>query len=148
MDEMVSDFYSLCEMTVSQTAARNGVKNIPPATEKENIKALCKAILDPLHKAVGKVQVNSGYRSPKVNAMVGGAAKSQHIRGEAADIVVPGKSVAEVIAIIRELKLPFDQLLDEFGAWVHVSYVKDKPGRGEVLKVRRVGKKVVYTKIA
>jgi len=145
MDEMVGEFYSLCEMTVSQSAARAGLKNDPPPAEKENLKALCKEILDPLHRKVGKVIVNSGYRSLRVNRLVGGADKSQHTKGQAADIIVPGKSVAEVVALIRELKLPFDQLIDEFGAWVHVSFVKDAP-RGEVLKARKKGKLTVYSK--
>jgi hypothetical protein len=53
---------------------------------------------------------------------VGGVGNSQHVRGEAADFIVPGHSVAEVIRWIEQ-NMDFDQAIDEArGSWIHLSY--------------------------
>jgi len=73
---------------------------------------------------------------------IGGARGSQHTRGEAADIYVPGMSVAVLVDKIQSLHLPFDQLIDEFGRWVHVSHTEQP--RRKVLKARIENGKTVY----
>ena len=84
-------------------------------------------VLEPLRVALGvSVRVTSGYRSPEVNAAVGGAASSQHTEGEAADIWVEGMAAEDLARKIVGLGLVFDQLIVERDApaerWVHVSY--------------------------
>jgi len=136
--------FSLDEMTFSQTAVRQGIRNEPDAQEIEALRALVTNVLDPLRDHLGKpVNVSSGFRSGTLNRAIGGASTSQHCLGQAADINVPGMSVAEVVAVIRKLKLPFDQLIDEFGSWVHVSY--SPRNRRQVLIARTVGGKTVYS---
>ena len=49
------------------------------------------------------VTINSGYRTPQYNTKVGGVAHSQHCYGTAADIVVRGKTPAQVAAYARQL---------------------------------------------
>ena len=49
------------------------------------------------------VVINSGYRTPQYNAKVGGVTESQHCYGTAADIVVRGKTPAQVAAYARQL---------------------------------------------
>lgn len=49
------------------------------------------------------VVINSGYRTPQYNAKVGGVTDSQHCYGTAADIVVRGKTPAQVAAYARQL---------------------------------------------
>ena len=49
------------------------------------------------------VTINSGYRTPEYNAKVGGAARSQHCYGTAADIVVKGQTPEAVAAFARTL---------------------------------------------
>ena len=49
------------------------------------------------------VTINSGYRTPQYNAKVGGVTDSQHCYGTAADIVVWGKTPAQVAAYARQL---------------------------------------------
>lgn len=49
------------------------------------------------------IRINSGYRSPSHNKKVGGAPKSQHVQGTAADIVVSGKTPDEVYEAIEQL---------------------------------------------
>ena len=85
-------------------------------------------MLQPLRDYYGAITINSGFRSPEVNKAVGGANTSQHLRGEAADIIIKGVGNDEIWQYIKE-NLPFDQLILEHvkqnnpeGGWVHVSY--------------------------
>jgi zinc D-Ala-D-Ala carboxypeptidase len=143
----VGTFFTLDEFTTSQTAARLSISNNPSAKALDAIQALCLNILDPLRGHLGRpIVVSSGYRSPALNkAVPGSSTTSQHCKGEAADILCPGLTVADVIKVIRELELPFDQLLDEYGSWTHVSY--GPRNRREVLMVRRKKGEVVYRRI-
>ena len=140
-------YFTLEEMTRSQAAARRGLPNQPTTKQLESLKALVRNVLDPLREALGRpVNINSGFRSESVNKAVGGSSSSQHRYGEAADIVVPGLTVEQVVARIRALNLPFDQLIDEFGSWVHVSH--GPRHRREVLRARRdFNGRTIYTKI-
>jgi Peptidase M15 len=47
------------------------------------------------------IEVQSGYRSPTHNKRVGGARKSLHMRGRAADIRVQGVSGARLLTFLR-----------------------------------------------
>ena len=138
-------YFTLEEMTRSQAAARKGLSNSPNSKQLGSMKALVVNVLDPLREALGRpVNVNSGFRSDSVNKAVGGASSSQHCLGEAADIVVPGLTVEQLVARIRSMNLPFDQLIDEFGSWVHISYGPRQ--RRQVLRARRATNgKTTYT---
>lgn len=135
----LSPHFTLAELTISQYAARNGVDNTPPEPIIANLQRLCADYLEPLRRAVnGPVVVSSGYRSPKVNKAVGGSGGSAHMYGLAADLIVPGMSVRKVCQQIVTLRLPFDQLIDEFGAWVHIAIApKDSRPRGHKMEARR-----------
>lgn len=127
--------FTLDEMTISQTAVRHGLKNQPNARQTECLRALCESVLEPLRVLLNRpIVISSGYRSRTVNARVGGSKSSQHCLGEAADIVVPGMEVVDVVEMIHSMRLPFDQLIDEGGrngGWTHVSH--SSGNRGEVL---------------
>ena len=127
--------FTLAELTVSQEATRRGIPNDPDAQSLANLQLLVRHVLDPLRDAVGPVHVSSGYRSPRVNKLIGGASSSQHVQGEAADFTVPGMTTQQVVDRIRAMALPFDQLIEEFGRWVHVSY--GPRHRRQVLRARR-----------
>lgn len=130
--------FSLAELTVTS----HKVPNIPTLIEIGRLRALAVNILQPLREALGKpVVVNSAYRSPQVNRIVGGVATSQHSRGEAADIRVAGMDPLELACYIRDMYLPYDQLIRE-PTWVHVSYRES--GRRQLLTMRRVNGKSTY----
>jgi hypothetical protein len=132
----LSTFFSLTELTQSETAAREGILNQPKDPEVEALRQLCRAVLDPLRSAVDQpLKVNSGYRSPALNQRIGGAANSQHVEGKAADIQAPDMSVLDLFKKIIQLGLPFDQVIYEARSvtsrWVHVSH-NGASNRGEI----------------
>ena len=121
--------FSLAEMVKSETALRRGMDNTPGEAEIQNLKTLCEKVLQPIrdHFARG-VKVNSGFRHPEVNAAVGGSKTSDHCKGMAADIEIPGLANAELAKWIVD-NLAFTQVILEFytpgvpdSGWVHVSY--------------------------
>ncbi|MBR6606421.1 MAG: peptidase M15 [Prevotella sp.] len=120
-------YFSIQELTKSATAVRKGIKNDPSIQVCKALTALIENVLDPLREAYGKpIIVTSGYRCEKLNKAVGGAASSQHVKGEAADIRSVQDTPEEnkkLFDLIVKLKLPFDQLINEYGYdWVHVSF--------------------------
>lgn len=120
-------YFTIDELIKSATAQRKGIDNSPSAQVKANLTALVDKVLDPLREAYGKpIIVTSGYRCEKLNKAVGGAASSQHVKGQAADIRSVQDTPEEnkkLFDLIVKLGLPFDQLINEYGYdWVHVSF--------------------------
>jgi len=141
----LTENFTLEEMILSEYAARNGIDNTPPPEHIENLKILCQKVLQPLRDILKRpVIVSSGYRCKALNTGIGGSKTSQHIRGQAADIIVPGVRVIELFQIIGRT-LNYDQVIEEFGAWVHVSYDTNYNNlRFERLVARSVNGKTVY----
>lgn len=122
-------YFTIKELCKSTTAERLGIDNSPNSEIVSNLEKLIDNILDPLRERFGKpIYVNSGYRCPALNKAVNGSKTSHHVKGLAADIT--GKSIAKnkiLFNLIKELDLPYDQLIDEKNySWVHVSY-SDNP---------------------
>ena len=142
--------FTLAEMTKSETALRHDMDNTPGEQEISALKALAENVLQPVRDHFGKgVKVNSGFRHPEVNAKVGGSKTSDHCRGQAADIEIPGIPNAELAAWIRD-NLEFRQLILEFytpgipdSGWVHVSFVPED-NKKQVLTATKQNGKTVY----
>ena len=121
----LSNNFRLSEFTHSDTAKRLGIENECSSVEQVlNLAYLCHMVLQPLRDKFGPIHITSGYRQPELNAAVGGASNSQHMRGEAADIYLP--SVEKGLAYLDFLKtLPaVDELIWERKGnthWIHVS---------------------------
>jgi hypothetical protein len=126
----LTENFTLSEMVKSETALRNNLDNTPGASEIANLKVLAEKVLQPIRDHYKKgIKVNSGFRHPNVNAAVGGSKTSDHCKGQAADIEIPGVANAELAEYIKN-NLKFTQLILEFytpgvpdSGWVHVSYV-------------------------
>jgi len=117
----MSPHFTLEEMTVSETAARKGISNVPDNSALVNLRRLA-LFLESLREKLGKpIKINSAYRSPEVNGSVGGAKTSQHCLGLAADIRVPGMTPDQVVRAIKASGLVYDQLIREYDSWTHVS---------------------------
>ena len=142
--------FTLSEMTKSETALRHGMANDPSPTEIENLRVLCEEVLQKVRDYYGMgVKVNSGFRHPLVNAKVGGSTTSDHCKGFAADIEIPGIPNAELAEWIAE-NLEFRQLILEFytpgipdSGWVHVSY-NPADNKKQVLTATKQNGKTVY----
>ena len=128
----LTEHFCLEEFTCSSTAKARGINNsLNPSAEADmpvirNIKNLCVQVLEPLRNHISQpLVISSGYRSPRLNAAVGGAANSQHLTGQAADLRIP--SVAEAREWMRWImdNTTFDQLILEHNKsgshWIHVS---------------------------
>ncbi len=128
----LSRFFTLEELTASDYATRHGIANDP---SPEILWALINtaARLDLVREHLDKpVIVTSGYRSPAVNAAIGGSKTSDHMTGWAADIKSPGFGTAkDVWQAIRESGILFDQLILERNSWTHIGF--GPRNRGEVL---------------
>ena len=123
--------------TISELSKTNQkLDNTPTDAAKENLQLLIDNVLDPLREAYGKpILVSSGYRSAAVNKAVGGAANSQHTKGQAADLTTrQGKEGNKRLFEIIRSQGGFDQLINEKDySWVHVSF-NPNGNRGEVLR--------------
>lgn len=137
----LSDHFTLDEFTKSSTADLHNIPNDPGWLEVENMKVLCRDILEPIRDHYGiPFSPLSGYRSLVLNNQVGSSPKSQHIRGQAVDISVASISNYELAVWVSD-NLEFDQLIleensadDPGSGWVHVSCLGKN--RGEVLEFR------------
>jgi len=141
----LSSNFTLEELTISQTALRNDIDNIPNEEETENLKQLCINILQPLRDDYQlPLVISSGFRSKELSSLVGSKPTSQHCQGSAADFTIPGVDNKKVFKHIIE-NLPFDQAILEYynednSGWIHVSYVIS--GRGQALTKDKKGYKV------
>ncbi len=140
----IGAYTTLEEICKSTTAIRHGIDNKPDAVQLHAIKLLAEKIYDPLCNYLGKpIPYNSWFRSPILNSIIGGAASSQHCKGEAVDLDLDRSGLVTSNSVLFHYilnNLPFDQLIWEFGndqnpAWVHVSYSEYRQ-RKEVLRIR------------
>jgi hypothetical protein len=149
MTQLTKNF-SLHELTKSETAVRNGMPNNPGPVEIANLTLLAGKVLQPVRDHFAKgVHINSGFRHPDVNAKVGGSRTSDHCKGMAADLEIPGVPNAELAEWVKD-NLEFTQLILEFytpgipdSGWVHVSYDPANLKK-QVMTATKQGGKTVY----
>ena len=148
---ILSQNFTLQELTYSDTAIRKGMDNIPNEEQIENLRLVCNNILEPVRVHFkAPVVVSSGYRSVAVCEAVGSSAKSQHTKGQAADFEIfgiPNKEVADWIVN----NIDYDQCILEFwnenepnSGWVHCSF-SSAGNRRQYLKAQKIDGKVVYS---
>lgn len=129
------------------TTTSQGLDNKPDAAQTAALVALCVRALEPIRALLGvPLQVTSGFRSAAVNKAIKGAAKSQHLLGEAADVVpvgYPGGAEAAMQAIAAEVKkgtILLDQVIVyPLGGFLHVSYTERRANRCELLRSEAAG---------
>ena len=158
----LSNNFSLSEMLKSNTASRRGIEEqySPSSEVVENLTKLCKEVLQPIRDSLEiPIRVTSGYRSKELNKAIGGSSKSQHTKGQAADIElwIRGQEknailLDEILDLSANNKIKFDQLIIEYPdkndvpQWIHISY-SDNP-RGQVLVCKKVNGKTVYSNVS
>ena len=121
----ISENFTFEELTRSSTALRRGISNLPDAPQTRNLNRLVAEILQPVRTAFGRpIRITSGFRSPSLNNAVGGVANSQHLTGEAADLVSDDNRAlfALFCKLIAEKKIRVGQLINEHNySLIHVS---------------------------
>lgn len=132
-------YFNIAELIKSSTAIKKKIDNTPTKEIENNLNQLIDNILDPLREAWGQpIIVSSGYRCDALNKAVGGAKTSQHKLGQAADIHTKPDSKEDnkkLFDLIKQLKLPFDQLINEYNYdWIHVSY--SSRNRRQILNIK------------
>lgn len=140
--EQISKNFRMSEFSVSATAVAAGIPNEIPERVKPAVRALVTNLLQPLcDRCRWHDRINSGYRSPQVNALVGGSPRSQHLRGEASDNVfyyvdAAGRKMniapINVLRAVEREGLDFDQMI-AYPTFVHLSYTTTRPNRRQVL---------------
>lgn len=136
--------FPLRVLTASETAARYGIDNAPGPEALANLARLA-ALLEEVRVVAGPVEVTSGFRCPALNERVGGVSASAHVEGRAADLQAARLSAAALAARIEASAIAFDQLILEFGRWVHLTVAaQGAPPRREVLTARKEEGRTVY----
>jgi len=151
----ISKHISYAEAIHSNTAKRKGIDNTPNEVQVLSMKLLADKIFEPLREWVGgPIKVNSFFRSVALNEAIGGAASSQHCKGQAIDIddVYGRKTNAEMYHWIQ-MNLDYDQMIWEFGTdvqpnWVHISYVSKEENRNKCLKAYKEDGRTKYKVIS
>lgn len=141
---MLSDYFSLDELTISQEATRRGIDNTPAGDALLALTATAKK-MDAVRRLLGRpILPSSGYRCPELNTLIGSNSKSDHPKGLAVDFICPGfGSVQQVFDKIRLSGIGFDQLIFEFdGAWCHIGFGPRM--RRQQLIAKHVNGKTVY----
>jgi zinc D-Ala-D-Ala carboxypeptidase len=136
----LSEHFTLEEFTLSQSAVRAGIDNTPTPEVLAILKTVTAPGMERVRELLGApISISSGYRSPALNAKVGGAATSAHVKGYAVDFNCHAFGAPLAVAQdLAECALGFDQLIHEFGTWVHISF-EPRPMRRQLLTIDHQG---------
>jgi len=136
-DELISKYFTLSQLTYSETAKQRGISNQPSPDEIERLAFLARTVLDKLvdYYGVGSFVINSVFRGQELNNAVGGAPNSQHRLGTAADLSFVNVNDTRLLDIFDEIKSKkvinqYDQLIFESSGpgsfWFHISIAHPK----------------------
>jgi hypothetical protein len=95
--------------------------NLPTPQVVFNLKYGCQYLLESARREVCPIIINSGFRNPRVNALVGGVNNSQHLLGQAADIRPKDPRQFQRLVDFLRANEYTDQLLTGNG-WLHISW--------------------------
>lgn len=126
--------FTIMELVKSTIAKREKIDNTPDSTSLKCLHELISYCLQPIRDKLGKPMIiTSGYRCQGLNKKVGGVSNSQHTKGQAVDFYVKDMTTQQVVDFIKKSGIEFDQLINEYNRWVHISFVKGK-NRKQILK--------------
>lgn len=137
--KQLSPHFSFEELTVTNRKYLLEANRLAALNHIEELALLANYILEPARLALNTpLIITSAYRCAQLNKAVGGAAKSQHLFGQAADFVPQGIALKEAFDILRAAQyVRYGQLIYE-GKWIHISLgVPFRPLArcGEVLEI-------------
>jgi uncharacterized protein YcbK (DUF882 family) len=125
--------FKISELIHSDLAVQNNINNMPDINALDNMLELIFHCLQPIRDLIKKpIIITSGFRNQQINFLAGGAFNSQHKEGKAADFVIKGMTPKQIIEIIKNSNIEYDQLIDE-RTWVHISFNKGN-NRKQILR--------------
>lgn len=128
----LSQNFNLEEFAVTST----GLSNEIPEDAQAWLVALVQEILQPLRDKIGSITITSGYRSEAVNTRIGGSPYSQHILGQAADIISSYLTPQEIFLYLYRSNFPIRQCIlypKDAGNFVHVAIDPKRPPKKQFL---------------
>ena len=153
--------FTIEELTRSETARSRGINNTPSAEHEAHLVEMVNNLIDALreqwavycaNEQIGtpQLRVSSGYRSPALNAAVGGSNTSAHSIGYALDLVPMNGRLKEFKKFCREFltSRAFDQMISEdenasgVPKWIHIGY-KNAAGQQRRQFLSMVGGKYI-----
>lgn len=125
-------YFTIKELYKSSIANQNDIDNRPNEEITNNLLFIIDK-LDAIREDFGKpIYVNSGYRCPKLNNLVGGVENSAHLQGLAADITSSNNK--RLFDLIKD-NFEFDKLINEHNySWIHIQF-RPKNNRNIVLHI-------------
>lgn len=132
--EAKQTYFTMAQLIYSNTAKKEGINNAATGHDLENL-IRTQAAANSFREFYGKpINVNSGYRSPALNAAIGGATKSAHSQGNAVDLRPKDYSDYEnfkTACITWGKYNDFYQFIDEYDSkgsglhWIHFQIAND-----------------------
>ncbi len=158
MAQYLTEHFSLQEMIRSSYATRMGLDNQPTAKQRQNLVRVCETLEQVRDILGGKsIFVSSGLRKGKVNDGQGGAKRSMHKLGLAADLdnlpVGNYEAFLQIAPRVLSRDLPIDQIIGEFfiedeprGGWIHIGLARENSTpRHQILRAAKVGGRTRYS---
>ena len=122
----LTDHFSLEDMTRSRDALRKGIDNTPSPDNVAELLRWCTTIGEPARALIEvPLYVDSGFRCLVLNTLEGGDPKSAHMEGRAGDVKPIGMDLREAFDKIRASDIPFDRIIIECNAWLHLAIAKE-----------------------
>ena len=132
MEGNLSEHLSWREFLVTQHREFLEQQENPPQEIIERALRFAQEIFEPARELVGPLYISSGYRCPELNLAIGGAKSSAHMKGCAVDCYPIFMSLKAAYVKIANSKVPYDQLIYEYGRWIHLAGSRtDAPPRHE-----------------
>jgi hypothetical protein len=135
----LSKHFSLEELTQSDTAVRLDIDNTPSEEVMDNLKFLAEKLEDVRDLLHNPMLISSGFRSDALNSHLGSKRTSAHTRGLAVDFISPSFGTPEeIVEAIVNSDIQYDQVILEFGRWVHLAFTPNEP-RKQALIIDKKG---------
>lgn len=137
----LSPHFTLAELSHSNTATRLDIDNTPLAEEIANLEILAEGLEQVRTKLDSRpILISSGFRCLELNRALKSKDTSYHILGLAADFTSTYGNVQEIMRRLADSSIQFDQLILEFGRWIHIAFPKqgEKPRR-QMMRIGRSG---------